>query len=594
MDNARNRANSARDNADIDKVKELIDRILADQRIRNSSHFSDRVFTDEPILTTGRQMRNYLPDEYRAMKKISRWSVDPATGKGRWLSENELFFRQGMAIADLEDDYPYHGTLRLLYPTYNDLSDQQLRGYVSWRTKARRGSIAETEPGFVSMYMSELVNGIGIDEPLEGACQLRELARTFEHIDPSISRAARNLYLDYVVYHGLDRSLLNDLPWVAFDSNLATLKRVTEALAPSGTLRKGESALALPPDVSSEETLFGALCALSGEDFTSDPIAIEHAGGLRHVLGSVYLRLVDHYSKHCKQGLIDTLFGSITTMSYTMFRSTLFFEEKPHPDAEYSVDDLRRYTCKNGFWTASRAYGSTNSSSALAKLLAPAATALARAYGAAEDTDVSTAPKVPKYLAKIIDNEVDVWVAWEKSHTPRHIEIDLSALSNIRSTAAVTREALLIDEERADIAETSKQPPVCSEKFDAAAATTPEAQTPSAPKTQIPPVSKTQIPPVSKTQTPSVPTTVPVDVDNARQDPFSTEQRQYLAALLDNDAEKAQAVLDAAGTSEDILVDVINEAAFDIVGDTIIEFTSQGPAIIPDYEQDVRGLIDYD
>ena len=85
-----------------------------------------------------------------------------------------------------------------------------------------------------------------------------------------------------------------------------------------------------------------------------------------------------------------------------------------------------------------------------------------------------------------------------------------------------------------------------------------------------------------------------VNVDNARQDPFSTEQRQYLAALLDNDAEKAQAVLDAAGTSEDILVDVINEAAFDIVGDTIIEFTSQGPAIIPDYEQDVRGLIDYD
>ena len=91
-----------------------------------------------------------------------------------------------------------------------------------------------------------------------------------------------------------------------------------------------------------------------------------------------------------------------------------------------------------------------------------------------------------------------------------------------------------------------------------------------------------------------MPTTVPVDVDNARQDPFSTEQRQYLAALLDNDAEKAQAVLDAAGTSEDILVDVINEAAFDIVGDTIIEFTSKGPAIIPDYEQDVRGLIDYD
>ena len=46
-------------------VQRLIDQIMSTERIRRSSHFSDRVFTDEPILTTGRQMASYLPDRYR-------------------------------------------------------------------------------------------------------------------------------------------------------------------------------------------------------------------------------------------------------------------------------------------------------------------------------------------------------------------------------------------------------------------------------------------------------------------------------------------------------------------------------------------------
>ena len=44
-------------------VQELIDRIMSDERFRSSSHFSDTVYGDEPILKTGRQMANYLPEE---------------------------------------------------------------------------------------------------------------------------------------------------------------------------------------------------------------------------------------------------------------------------------------------------------------------------------------------------------------------------------------------------------------------------------------------------------------------------------------------------------------------------------------------------
>ena len=63
------------------------------------------------------------------------------------------------------------------------------------------------------------------------------------------------------------------------------------------------------------------------------------------------------------------------------------------------------------------------------------------------------------------------------------------------------------------------------------------------------------------------------------------EQAVLLRALL----EGREAT--AAGTSLDMLVDSINEALFDEIGDTVIEFGESGPRLIEDYREDVEGLI---
>ena len=63
-------------------AQELIDRILADERFRASSHFSDRVYTDEPILITGNRMASYLPERYRKMREISRWEPEGPSRSG--------------------------------------------------------------------------------------------------------------------------------------------------------------------------------------------------------------------------------------------------------------------------------------------------------------------------------------------------------------------------------------------------------------------------------------------------------------------------------------------------------------------------------
>ena len=147
-------------------ARELIDRIMASERLQGSSHFSERVYASEPILTTGRQMANYLPDRYREMKAISRWETN-SNGGGRWLSEAELFYRQGTFMADFEDDCPYPGTFNSYFPTYNAMSDRQLRGYFTWRAAVRQGDVQESCLSFAYVYLYELICGIGVTGPMD-------------------------------------------------------------------------------------------------------------------------------------------------------------------------------------------------------------------------------------------------------------------------------------------------------------------------------------------------------------------------------------------------------------------------------------------
>lgn len=53
-------------------VHKLIDSILSDPRLANSRAFSGKMYEDEPILRTGSQMKNYLPQRYRDMKALAR------------------------------------------------------------------------------------------------------------------------------------------------------------------------------------------------------------------------------------------------------------------------------------------------------------------------------------------------------------------------------------------------------------------------------------------------------------------------------------------------------------------------------------------
>ena len=581
-------------------IKMLIERIMAEARTHQSARFSNEVYADEPILKTGRQMQNFLPDQYRKMREISRWQEDPKGGAGRWLSEAELFYRQGLLMADFEDDCPYNGTFKSYFPTYNAMSDRQLRGYFTWRAQVRCGTVEETSTSFAFLYLYELICGIGVDDPLDGFNKIKAFWNVYRAFEPGIDRFARVWLQDYAVFHGLDPKLLRDSKTVMFDNALIELRRAARDLvpapAPSGQTPKrrktSEPTLPLPPDEVREERLMAAINALSTYNLSNSRLDRSHHRDLRHVACTVYVRMARYYDTHRKTGIVASLFGEETAMPYTMFASAVFFAPERHEDCEYRLDPIHIYRCQNGFWECMRIHGSRQKSSKLGEMMRACDQRLRLALDPAHPLKEE---KVPKYLTKIIDDEIVAWLSWDAAHQPVKIDIDLSQLGHIRSAAAQTREALLIDEEREDSAPVEAEATLIEQpNTESAAGMTaePGKMTIQQDEPDEPTVSTEEFGVVAPllVSVPAPVTPAPAEAANK----LAPAATAYLRALLEQNAAQATSAVAHSGKSEDMLVDSINEALFDLVGDTVIEFSAAGPQIIEDYEADVRGYLDHE
>lgn len=556
------------------RARDIIDRIVSDERFRASSHFSTTVYRDEPLLTTGRQMAGYLPDEYAPMKAVSRWEEQPGGARGRWLSEAELFYRQGLALADVEDDCPYRGTYKSTYPTYSTMSDRQLRGYVSWRSRVRKGDIEATLPAFAITYLQELICGIGTSGPLDGFERLSSFASAYRGVSPEVDRRAPVWLQDYAIYHGLAPQLLPCSAELQREEHILrfteTLKRVRETTGLSSKEKPRRTRGGLPGIGDADAvTLYESARSLASTGSTPNHEDTGAREDLCHVACAVLARLDEHYRRTRKTGLAASLFGEAVELPYTMFASAVFFDPKPHPDAEVALSALHRYRCRNGLWTCTHIHGAQAGTMRLADLLRDIESTTRARWEGADAPDTT----LPKYLVKFVVSEADARAAWRSEHAPVQVRIDTSKLAGIRTAAACTREALLIDDERLE--EGAEGSAILASAIEASRTSThTAASTEDAAPCENRPLD------TERTQ--------PRFASESEAGPLSAEQSAYLVALLDGGAriELSQ--------SEDLVVDQINEALFDLVGDTVLEFGPQGVCIIEDYRPDLEGFVHHD
>lgn len=518
--------------ADIDRI---IEQVLAASRAKGGRVLSsERTYADEPILVRGSRLASYLPDKVREMRALER------SPEARGWTDARLFVEQARLMEDYEDDCPYPGSFLSYFPTYAAMSDRQLRGYFTWRTRVRAGEVVATSASFAYVYLYELLNGVGARAGEEAFRAIEAFWRRYREFEPAMDRYVRPWLVDYVVYHDLDPALARPHLNVEHDRAVAELASAEARAVERRPVRGRRAPRAYGTDPAGTASLLDALDELSTYRPKSARLFRDEPDTLREVCRAVFEELARYYRRNRAQGLTQSLFGTRHPMPHLMFASAVFYPTDRPQDRTCVLDETCSYACSGGIWTCDALHDGGGRSARLGEILRATdrhlRAALAYPHPLKEQGEA-------KYLAGIIDREVADYLAWRQRNAPVRVEIDLSKLAGIRSAAATTREALLVDEERDD-------PPVVDSVGDEEGSAEPS-----------PPVAPESSAPV-----------------------LAPDELALVRALLDG--------VPPTSGSVDLLVDSINERLFDLLGDTAIEFGATGePALVEDYADDVRDAL---
>lgn len=624
-------------------VEKILEELLNSSRLRESATFTTRTYADQPIIQTGKQMRERnnrnaerprphahrnrttaptqvdlpprprphrgeqlslgvtppnrpaaaeqnakIPERYYQLRELAQ--DQPLASSSSWRgalaygtrSANRLFYEQAKLMEDFEDSFDFHGTYSQYFPTYSSMTLTQLRGYFSWRTRVRAGSVEEAPISFAFLYVYELLCGVGTTPGEQGLVDIIAFRDAFLKTDAArgstFSPYLRRWTHDYVIYHALDPALLPDAG-SGQQAQVLTLLRAEDAtLKEQGLARK---AGALDEGVTpTDEELLAALNECSSYQPLSARLAKDHLDDLRFVACKVFRSIVMHCSKRRKVDYVEGLFGGTMIEPYTMFSSAVFYEPEPHADTAYSLGPMESFFCKGGRWSRRSLCDLAARSKDLGMVL-HAVDAMLR-----DRLDYPYPLKerpVATYVRKFITKAIDELFAQKEEEERRRITIDLSQLGHIRAVAAVTQEALLTDEERGDagLPEVSTQTGQLLQHQQAVPEVTGFRPEPSGSTRAVESVPSAE-PPAKPVQTPPAPA-----ASSEAGLALSPAEGLVVQALLSGNEVPAN----PEGQMLSLVVDSVNEKFFDLVGDAIIEYEEDTPVLIEDYVQDVREIV---
>lgn len=338
-------------------------------------------------------------------------------------SRESIFIKQGKLLADYEDDYVYDRQVLRYFPTYQSLTDPELRGYFSWRTKLRRGNLQETSLSYAFLYIYELLNQIGVADPMDGYRKLTEFRDAYGALDDGILPYLNLWLMDYVVYYNLDAGLLADTPQVRFNRGIAVLDSIQ-------TRDDGEVARAVKQ--------------LSPKWLERSKFYREYREDCDTVIVRVLRRMSAHYNARCKKTMVEQYFGSFSQYRVILFDAAVFHERQVEGSRQYMVDENYIYRCRNGLWSVQKYNCLPHSNGKLGDVLKAIDGVMRECYGYGRPIQYKLDTK---WILKIIQEEARNLLTEKKAAEEKKITIDYSRLARIRDDAAVTRDRLMVEEE---------------------------------------------------------------------------------------------------------------------------------------------------
>lgn len=374
-------------------------------------------FRDEPIRPRPEQPQEKLPSLLRTARSLEN------AGGTSWQSRESVFIKQAKLLATYEDDYSFTGSVTRYFPTYQSLTDRELRGYFSWRTKLRQGDVRKTSLSFAFLYIYELINQVGTEDSMDGYRKLKEFGEKYGPMDGAILPYLEKWCFDYVIYYGLDPMLLADSPQVVFDRCLTILEHL--------------------PDQPPEKVMY-AFKQICPKWLERSRFYNAHPTDMDTVIVRVLRRLWQHYDQRCKKGFVEQCFGNRVRFQVRLFENAVFLDKNRDRRLEYAVDERCIYRCANGLWTVEKNCLPHRPNSKLNDIVKAIDALMREAWGYGHPIKCQLETK---WILKIIREEIQILLDEKKDAEAKKITIDYSVLDRIRRDAAITREKLTVEEE---------------------------------------------------------------------------------------------------------------------------------------------------
>lgn len=391
----------------------------------------DPDYTDEPILPRKKTPEEKLPAPLQAARSLEK-------GAARmYQNRRSLFLNQAKLLEFYKDDYEGEYISHCYYPTYDLLNNQELRSYFAWRTKVRNGDIQPSCSSFAYLYLYELINGIGTGTPVEGLHKMDDFAAAYKEYESSLMNYYANWRKSYIIYYNLSDSFLG------------------------GEEREGEEAHMAVLDSAQEQTddaIAAAVKQLAPGWLNRSKFYKTHQTDMDRVIVQVLRRMHQHYSARSKRTFSEQLFGSRETHSVDLFCYAVFCDPLRHENSRYYITDSHYYECRNGYWTETSCFIDSHKRRKLENLMKTIDASLRVALN---DGKPIKSPSQLKWVTKVIEEEVAALLEAQKQQEAeaKRVQIDYSALAQIRREAAITQDKLATEEEMEEEEPPAVQPP---------------------------------------------------------------------------------------------------------------------------------------
>ncbi len=361
-----------------------------------------------------------VPPKIREMQRLYSF------GDGTFQHRCRVFYRQGMLMEDYTDDFPWVGNYQQYFATYHDLSVPQLRGYFSWRTLLRQGDYHPIAPSLATIYLYELLNLIGADNPQDSLEKMKAFEKGFldkGYGDDLMRKNLRRWMLEFCVLH--------DVP-----------PQTAKAYVSPETLSQDKALLVLENPVEQpDEEVFEALCLMEGKKLRQSPVAALPQG--KRLFAAIWRNALRR-TREAGNNLFSACFGEIRAYPWRPLANAVYWKQETPQDREYILNDCHRFICRSGLWQEEKYDALYFHKKRFQGFFHEADRQLRLHYHTGRNLRAKSdeAWAVP-YIEEVLKEEIRA----EQEVLRPKININLSGLEQIRRDAIITRDSLLTEEE---------------------------------------------------------------------------------------------------------------------------------------------------